>query len=108
MQKRSLREKCPYSEFFWSVLSCIRTEYRESPNAGKYRPEKLRMQTLFTQCYILVNYVIFGGGIYHFISLIVIAIAFNNSEFIKSFTDNSHIATRSIYWYFKEILMLAC
>ena len=27
----SLREKCPYSEFFWSVFSRIRTEYREDP-----------------------------------------------------------------------------
>ena len=33
--------KCPYSEFFWSAFSCIRTEYGEirSPNAGKYGPE---------------------------------------------------------------------
>ena len=27
----TLREKCPYSEFFWSVFS---------PNVGKYGPEK--------------------------------------------------------------------
>ena len=33
-------EKCLYSEFFWSVFS---------PNAGKYRPGKLRIRTLFTQ-----------------------------------------------------------
>ena len=25
----SLREKCPYSELFWSPFSCIRTEYGE-------------------------------------------------------------------------------
>ena len=25
----SLREKCPYSEFFWSLFSLIRTEYGE-------------------------------------------------------------------------------
>ena len=36
-----LREKSPYSEFFWSVFSHIRTEY------GRKR---LRIQTLFTQC----------------------------------------------------------
>ena len=36
----TLREKCPYSEFFWSVFS---------PNAGNKGPEKLRIQTLFTQ-----------------------------------------------------------
>ena len=48
----SLREKCPYSELFWSVFSRIRTEYGEirvslntkclcvfSPNAEKYGPE---------------------------------------------------------------------
>ena len=44
-----LREKCPYSEFFWSVFSRIRTEYGEIlGNAGKYGPEKLRIRTLFT------------------------------------------------------------
>ena len=36
-----LCEKCPYSEFFCSVFSHIRTEYG---------PEKLRIWTLFTQC----------------------------------------------------------
>ena len=40
----TLREKCPYSELFWSVFSRIRTEYLEilsvfSPNAGKCGPE---------------------------------------------------------------------
>ena len=51
------REKCPYSEFFWPVFSRIWTEYGEirsisvfSPNAGKYRPEKLQIRALFTQC----------------------------------------------------------
>ena len=38
-------EKCPYSEFFWSVF---RT------NAGKYEPE-LRIRTLFTQCLPQMN-----------------------------------------------------
>ena len=44
---QTLREKCPYSEFF----GVIRNEYGEmlSPNAGKYVPEKLRKWTLFTQ-----------------------------------------------------------
>ena len=36
----SLREKCPYLEFFWSVFSRIRIEYG---------PEKLQKRTLFTQ-----------------------------------------------------------
>ena len=33
----TLREKCPYSEFFWSVFSTIRTEYG---------PEKIQIRTL--------------------------------------------------------------
>ena len=49
--------KYPYSEIFWSIFSHIWTEYRDtpylslfSPNAGKYRPEKLRIRTLFSHC----------------------------------------------------------
>ena len=53
----ALSEKCPYSEFYWSVFSHIWTEYRDisillsifSPNAGKYGSENLRIRTLFTQ-----------------------------------------------------------
>ena len=43
----TLCEKFPYSEFFWSVFSLIRTEY------GKILPktEKLQIRTLFTQSY---------------------------------------------------------
>ena len=48
--KISLRKKCPYSEFFWSVFSRIWTEYGEIRSAEKYEPEKLRIRTLFTQC----------------------------------------------------------
>ena len=36
----TLREKRPYSEFLLFIFS---------PNVGKYRPEKLRIQTPFTQ-----------------------------------------------------------
>ena len=32
----SLREKCPYLEFFWSVFSYIRTEYGEILHASPY------------------------------------------------------------------------
>ena len=49
----TLREKCRYSEFFWSVFSAfgLNTEkYIFSLNAGKYGPGKLRIQSLFTQC----------------------------------------------------------
>ena len=54
----ALHEKCPYSEFFWSVFSRILTECGKilrtpylsvfSQNAEKYGPEKLRIRTLFT------------------------------------------------------------
>ena len=37
----SLREKCPYSEFFSSEFSCIHS---------KCGPEKFRIWTLFKQC----------------------------------------------------------
>ena len=46
-QKLTLSEKCLYSEFFWFVFS---------PNAGKYGPEKLRIQRLFTHCDIVPFY----------------------------------------------------
>ena len=54
------REKCPIWSFFRYVFSCLylqwiwrNTEYLSvfCPNAGKYRPEKLRRWTLFTQCW---------------------------------------------------------
>ena len=43
-----LREKYLYSEFFWSVLSRIRTE------CGKIRIRKIP-RTIFTQCLLLVK-----------------------------------------------------
>ena len=52
----TLREKCPYSDFFWSVFFRILTDTNArylsifSPNTGKYGPEKLRIRTFFTQC----------------------------------------------------------
>ena len=49
---KSPRKKCPYLELFWSAFSRIRIEYREmvfSPNVGKWGPEYLPIQTLFTQ-----------------------------------------------------------
>ena len=58
----SLHEKCLHSEFFmvpifshsdwiWRDAECL---FIFSPNAGKYRPEKLRIRTLFTQCQTLI------------------------------------------------------
>ena len=37
-QNKSLREKFPYLEFFWSIFS---------PNAGKYGPGNIRIRTSF-------------------------------------------------------------
>ena len=51
----SLCKKCPYSEFFWSVFSYIRTEYGVwiiIQNAGKYGQEKLQILPLFTQWFL--------------------------------------------------------
>ena len=54
-----LRKKFPYLEFFWSVFSIIRTEYREILPISPYSVQmyevrmqmrKLRIRTLFTQC----------------------------------------------------------
>ena len=42
LYKASVPEKCPNTEFFWSVFSRVWTEYWEtlfSLNAGKYGPE---------------------------------------------------------------------
>ena len=77
----SLSEKCPYSEFFWCVFSRIKAEYGEildylsvfSPNAGKYRPEKLQIEKLFMQCIALCGgkkQYIYGFILVHFFSII--------------------------------------
>ena len=44
---------CPNTEFFWSVFSCIRTEYRDlfSPNTGKYGLQN----TLYLDTFHAVN-----------------------------------------------------
>ena len=36
----TLREKCPYSDLFWSVFSCIQTEYGKIQNIS---PHSVRM-----------------------------------------------------------------
>ena len=41
----TLREKCPDTEFFWSVFSCIRTEYGDL--GSKYRKIRTRKNSLF-------------------------------------------------------------
>ena len=50
----SLREKCPHTEFFWSVLSRIRTKYVFNPNAGKYGPEKTLYLDTFHAVYMSI------------------------------------------------------
>ena len=55
--KMALREKCPNAEFFWSVFSCIWTEYRDLLRKSPYSiriqentdQKKLRIWILFTQ-----------------------------------------------------------
>ena len=47
----SLREKCLYSEFLWTVFSNIRTEYGEIRR--KYGPEKFLIWTHFTMTQII-------------------------------------------------------
>ena len=34
--KTSLREKCPNTEFFWSVFPCIRTKYGDLQSKSPY------------------------------------------------------------------------
>ena len=56
--KMALREKCPNTEFFWSIFSCIWTEYRDLFRKSPYSiriqentdQKKLRIWILFTQC----------------------------------------------------------
>ena len=57
-----LRKTCLCSEFFWSIFSCIQTEYGEirSPNAGKHEPKKLWIQTLFMQCILQLSFRLFN------------------------------------------------
>ena len=57
LKTMSLREKCPYSEFFCSVFSFILTEYGDIARVFPYSVQmqentvkKLRIRTLFTQC----------------------------------------------------------
>ena len=54
-----LREKCPYSVFLVRIFPNSDTVQRDteylsvfSPNAGKDGQEKLRIQSLFMQCYL--------------------------------------------------------
>ena len=55
--KYSLCKKCPNTELFWSVFSCIRTEYGDLQSKSAYSvriqenmdQKKLRIWILFTQ-----------------------------------------------------------
>ena len=56
----SLHEKCPNTEFFWSVFSCIPTEYgdllRKSPYSVQIQEnadqKELRVWTIFMQWFV--------------------------------------------------------
>ena len=57
--KFPLHEKCPDTEFLWSVFFCIRTEYGDlrsnsvfSPNTGKYGPEKTSYLNTFYAVFV--------------------------------------------------------
>ena len=43
--KRTLREKCPYSEFFWSVFSRIWTEYGGIFRISLYSAQMRKIRT---------------------------------------------------------------
>ena len=45
----TLPEKCPYSEFFWSVFSRIQTEYREMRVSLRIQSEYGKIRTRKTQ-----------------------------------------------------------
>ena len=49
----SLRKMCPYSEFFWSMFSCITTEYgkiqtRKAPNTDTFHSVLITTITIST------------------------------------------------------------
>ena len=81
----ALCEMCPNTEFFWSVFSCIRTEYGEIRNIFPYPlrmrqntdQKKLRIWTLFTHA---VYYTLFDGS--------------KKSELGYNLTTSSNKATR--------------
>ena len=67
--------------FFWSVFSCIRTEYGDlrrtsvfSPITGKYRPEKNAIFGQFTRC-----------GLESYSQVIKITLLITNSEHFKAY-----------------------
>ena len=59
----ALREKCPNTEFFWSVFSYIRTEYGDLRSKSPYSvriqkntdQKKLHILTLFTQWEVMLT-----------------------------------------------------
>ena len=73
LKRISLREKCPYSELFWSKFSRIQTEYRKiwstTPYAVRIREntdqKKLRTWTFFTQ------YLYFSNNVKYYFALVI-------------------------------------
>ena len=82
----SLREKCPHSEFFWSVFS---------PNDGKYGPKKLKIQKLFTQWLFLLEITLVKQCIREFMYMVQ-----GNSEFCKQI---NWFLFLNIQWIFLQL-----
>ena len=60
MLRDTLREKCPNTEFFWSVFSRIWTEYEVNPRIeSKYRKIRTRKTPyLDTFCAVVCNEIV--------------------------------------------------
>ena len=82
--KLSLRKKRPYSEFSVLYFPAL------GLNTGKYRPEKLRIRTLFTQ-YVSNGYwqyttVAWGWSVHLPMSRFTVSLSFQGSRFPTHFT----------------------
>ena len=58
---QTLREKCPYSEFFWSAFSRIRNEYsrmqtRKTPNTDTFYVMKVVKKNRFTNFSLMLHF----------------------------------------------------
>ena len=79
----SLREKCSYSEFFWSLFPRIRTEYGEIRSISLYSFECGKIRTLFNQCICLSQFWQILSKITVYVDFIFSKFAFLTSKFTK-------------------------
>ena len=95
-----LRKRCPYSKFFWSVLSRIWTENE---------PEKLRIPTLFMQSSASSNFVGIWVALLQTIHISalqeVLKLLFLRSSFITSPISSQCPPKTSYLWYFYRLYM---